>query len=195
MNGRTRRQRHRSVRAAFDTSWRRLTEAEQTVFAQLCVFRGGFRRAAAQEVAGADVRTLARLVDKSLLSFSRSQGRYDVHELLRQYGRDRLAADSQQEHAVRDRHSAYFCDALGRRGDAWNRGKRLDVGADFEADWANLRTAWEWAADRGDAERLDAALDGLWYLIEERLLYRDGEQMFQNAIVGLTEETQRCAVG
>ena len=154
-------ERHRSVRAAFDASWRRLTEAEQAVFAQLCVFRGGFTREAAREVAGADLRTLAQLVDKSLLRFSRSQRRYDVHELLRQYGCERLAADREQEHVIRDRHSAYFCDALGRWGDAWNRGKRLDVGVDFEVDWANLRAAWEWAADQGNAARLDLALDGL----------------------------------
>jgi predicted ATPase len=124
--------RHRSVRAAIDASWRRLTERDQSIFSQLCVFRGGFTREAAREVAGADVHTLARLVDKSLLSFSHERGRYDVHELLRQYGRERLAADAEQEFAARDRHSAYYRDALGRWGDGMNRGKRLDVGVDFE---------------------------------------------------------------
>ena len=51
---------HRSVRAAIDASWRRLTETEQAVFAQLCVFRGGFTREAAREV---PERTCARWRD------------------------------------------------------------------------------------------------------------------------------------
>ena len=182
--------RHRSVRAAIDTSWWLLTEPEQAVFAQLSVFRGGFTREAAREVAGADLRTLARLADKSLLSFSRARKRYDVHELLRQYGRERLVDDPELESATRDCHSAYFCDVLGRWGDAMNRGKRLDVGVDFETDWANLRAAWEWAADRGDAARLDLALDGLFFITWELLRLEDGKQMCQRAIDGLSVKEQ-----
>ena len=185
--------RHRSVRAAIDASWRRLTEAEQLIFVELCVFGGGFTRAAASEVTGADLRTLARLVDKSLLSFSRTRERYDVHELLRQYGCDRLATDPTQERSARDRHSAYFCDALGRWGDANKRGKRLEAGVDFEADWANLRAAWEWAADQANATRLDLALDGLRYLVEVSGRWEDGEQLHKRVFDGLTLNSQLSA--
>jgi predicted ATPase len=68
-------ERHRSIRAVFDTSWGRLSEAEQDVFAQLSVFRGGFTREAAQEVTAtreglpASLRMLATLSNKSLLGF------------------------------------------------------------------------------------------------------------------------------
>ncbi len=51
--------RHRSIRAIFDTSWGRLSQREQAAMAQLSVFRGGFTRPAAQQVAGANLRTLA----------------------------------------------------------------------------------------------------------------------------------------
>src|SRR5690606_29922235 len=37
-------QRHRSIRAVFDYSWQQLSQAEQSVFAQFAVFRGGFSR-------------------------------------------------------------------------------------------------------------------------------------------------------
>ena len=183
--------RHRSVRAAIDTSWSRLTETEQAAYAQLCVFRGGFAREAAKEVAGADLRTLARLVEKSLLRFSREQERYDVHELLRQYGCERLAADPEQEHEVRDRHSAYFCDAFGRWGDGVNRGIIGDVNPDFEADWANLQVASEWAADHGNAERLDLALEGLMYSVWWSHRYRAGERLFRCLIDALQVSLQR----
>jgi predicted ATPase/DNA-binding XRE family transcriptional regulator len=59
--------RHRSLRAAFDHSWRLLTEQEQCVFRKLSVFRGGFEHDTAEAVAGTTLPLLAALVDKSLL--------------------------------------------------------------------------------------------------------------------------------
>ena len=56
--------RHRSIRAVFETSWKRLGRDEREVFAQLSVFRGGFTRKAALEVAGASLRQLARSVEQ-----------------------------------------------------------------------------------------------------------------------------------
>jgi predicted ATPase len=77
-------ERHRSVRAVFEYSWRLLDGEERRTFAGLSVFRGGFTREAAQAVAGASVRHLSNLVSKSLISFDRGSSRYNVHELLRQ---------------------------------------------------------------------------------------------------------------
>ena len=73
--------RHRSMEAVFDVSWRRLSESEQDIFARLCVFRGGFTLAAAQKVAGATPLELIRLRYKSLL-YGSGDGRYSIHELL-----------------------------------------------------------------------------------------------------------------
>jgi predicted ATPase/DNA-binding SARP family transcriptional activator len=184
-------ERHRSVHATFDTSYRRLTVEEQTVFARLCVFRGGFTREAARDVAEADLRTLARLADKSLLRFSRSKGRYEMHELLRQYGCDRLAADPVQEHATRDRHSSHYCRALGRWGDAMNHGKYQEAEFDLEADWANLRMSWRRACKNADVVRLDLALDGMLWLIIARLTpWQEAERLFQHVIDGLEAQPE-----
>jgi len=59
--------RHRSMRAVFEHSWTLLTPDEQAIFQQLAVFRGGFRREAAELVAEATLLQLTALVDKSLL--------------------------------------------------------------------------------------------------------------------------------
>ena len=45
-------QRHRSLRAVFDQSWRLLSEDEQQTVQKLAIFRGGFTREAAASVAG-----------------------------------------------------------------------------------------------------------------------------------------------
>jgi predicted ATPase/DNA-binding SARP family transcriptional activator len=84
--------RHRSVRAVFETSWQRLDDAERHVFCQLSVFRGGFTRRAAEAVAGASLRVLVALADQSLLRYDPSGDRYQIHELLRQYGAGKIAS-------------------------------------------------------------------------------------------------------
>lgn len=102
--------RHRSLRAAFEHSWRLLAPEEQKAAARLSIFRGGFLREGAQAVAGASLPILAALpIDKSLVqvvteftdqtttsqepspSASSASGlRYEIHELLRQYLREKL---------------------------------------------------------------------------------------------------------
>ena len=83
--------RHRSIRSVFSYSWARLSPAEQDVLQKLSVFRGGFDRVAAKAVAGASLHTLASLVGKSLLTLA-DDGRYALHELLRQFAAEKLAA-------------------------------------------------------------------------------------------------------
>jgi len=82
-------ERQRSIRAVFDYAWSLLTLREREVLAALSVFRGGFFREAAQQVAGAGLRDLMGLVNKSLLQRAPT-GRYGMHELLRQYAAEKL---------------------------------------------------------------------------------------------------------
>src|SRR5262249_43270035 len=60
-------ERHRSLRATIDQSWRLLTDDQRSAFSRLSVFRGNFDRSAAAAVTGADLRLLSELVAKSLL--------------------------------------------------------------------------------------------------------------------------------
>ena len=79
----------RSMRAVFDHSWRLLSEREQGMLAALSVFPGSFGAPAAQEVAGASLRDLLRLADRSLL-LRLAEGRYILHDLLREYAAEQL---------------------------------------------------------------------------------------------------------
>ena len=69
----------------------------QNQMKRLSVFRGGFTRAAAQEVAGASLRSLSQLLDKALLRRDPDTGRYSMHELLRQYAEERLEGAGELE--------------------------------------------------------------------------------------------------
>src|SRR5262249_23565388 len=59
--------RQRSIRSVFDYSWNLLSDDERILFARLSVFRGGFKREAAADIASASLRSLAGLVNKSIL--------------------------------------------------------------------------------------------------------------------------------
>src|SRR5439155_9655016 len=106
-------ERHRSLRATFEQSWRLLSEGERGVLAVLSVFRGGFDLQAAVNVAGASLPVLASLVDKSLIRVKEA-GRYDMHELLRQYAEEQLEAAGEGE-ATRQSHCQYYADFLQQR--------------------------------------------------------------------------------
>lgn len=67
----------------------------------------GFDRSAAARVAGATLPVLAALVDKSLLRRT-GDGRFDLHELVRQHAAEFLAQAPQEQADARDRHASYY---------------------------------------------------------------------------------------
>jgi predicted ATPase/DNA-binding SARP family transcriptional activator len=176
--------RQRSIRAAFDHSWRLLGEHERTIFRALSVFHGGFTREAARAVAGASLPDLMSLVDKSLLLPS-SPGRYELHELLRQYGVERLDGVPAQAGAVRDRHCAYYSAALERWA-ADLRGPGQQQAADeMDLEVENARVAWYWAVAHTQLDRLARSVDGLWLYHARRMRYEEAEAAFRAGVHGL----------
>lgn len=174
-------ERHWSIRAVFDHTYERLGPQEQTVFAQLSVFRGGFTREAAANVAGASPRILSSLVSKSLLHFERTQNRYHLHELLRQYGGDQLVRRGAEEEATRDHHSSYFFTFLQEAGTDLIGPDGQSALAFLEADSDNVQAAWHWAVARGRTEQLDEAADALGTCCQRRGRFQDGARAFEAA--------------
>ena len=97
-------QRHQSLRAVFEHSWKLLRPKEQQTLARLTVFADGFRREAAGQVGDATIPLLTSLVDKSLLRIN-PEGRYDFHPLLYQYAAEKLADTPEEKEQIRARHS------------------------------------------------------------------------------------------
>jgi tetratricopeptide (TPR) repeat protein len=151
------------------------------VLAQLSVFRGGFTRRAAQAVVGATLRELKGLVNKSLVDHT-TTGRYQLHELLRQYAADKLrraeslAQAPERLEATRDRHGAYYAGFLARRAEQLKGPRQLAALTEIEADAENARAAWNWAVERGQAEWLDQGTEGLCMFYEWRGRYAQGDR-------------------
>ena len=156
-------ERHRSLRTLFEKSWSLLAAGEQAVFMRLALFQDGFDLEAAAAVAGATLPVLAGLIDKSLVRID-AAGRYDLHELLRQYAQDKLANAGEYDSTIR-RHLAYYLQ-LAEEGEAHVYGPEQSGWYDhLEAEIDNLRAALTWSLDHGEGEvglRLAAALRWVW---------------------------------
>jgi len=101
-------ERHRSIRAAFDYSWNLLTDEERQAFRQVAVFRGGFRREAAEAVMGGQWSAAGgQLIDKSLLQVTPS-GRYEQHPLVHQYAEEKLAEIPTEQECAQERMAVTF---------------------------------------------------------------------------------------
>jgi predicted ATPase len=154
-------ERHRSLQAVFDHSWKLLSAEERRVFAYCSVFRGGFTREAAAEVAGASLPLLAALVDKSLLRRNLN-GRYEVHELARQYAAARLA-DAQEEVQARNRHLEFFMRFAEAAEPQIRSGEQCAQWHEWvEVDHDNVRAALEWSLSDGEFEPGLRIVGALW---------------------------------
>ncbi len=173
-------QRQRSVRAVFEHSWNDLSEAGQATFKKLSVFRGGFKRTAAQEVTGATLRTIAELINKSLVTRD-DTGRYQVHELLRQYAAEKLDEDKGESQATKERQAAYFSGLLKAIEESLIRGARIGPIEEINEELDNVLLAWRWAIEHQNHVRLEESMRSLFWFYEAKAWYSEGEEAFRSA--------------
>jgi predicted ATPase/DNA-binding SARP family transcriptional activator len=207
--------RQRSMRAVFGHSWSLLPEGQRGVMEALSVFRGGFTREAAQQVAGASLRDLLALIHRSLLHHTEDE-RYEIHELLRQFAAEKLCLSSTVDAAQNDRQGAAargrecltipgrYCVALGERHCAVVRDRHCAYYAEFlaqkETDMVkgyiretmrevdNVRVGWDWAAQRGKAAEILKSSLSLWLVHNSLNWIEEGAAAFGKAVDGLRGE-------
>jgi predicted ATPase/Tfp pilus assembly protein PilF len=177
--------RQRSIRAVFEYSWNLLTEDERAVFQKLSVFRGGFTREAAQIVAGANLRVLMALVNKSLLRRDASNGRYEVHEMLRQYAEEQLEKSGGAE-ATCGTHSTYYIDFLDQQYAAIASKTPKQAMAAISGEFENIQAAWDWAIKCRHLDSINKAIAPLKGMTELLSQFREGGERFLAAAVRLS---------
>lgn len=173
-------ERHRSMRAAFEYSWNLLSEEERTAFARMAIFRGGFESQAVRTITGASMRTLTRLIHKSLLQRDSQTGRFSIHEILRQLAEEHLAAGGDED-AIREAHSDYYLSSLAQLEPELRGRRQLEALDQIEADFENMRTAWSWAVKNGHADKVSGALESLFLFTSFRSHFTEGHELFRQA--------------
>ncbi|RIK28635.1 MAG: hypothetical protein DCC55_38540 [Chloroflexi bacterium] len=177
-------ERHRSMRAVLEHSWRLLSPEERTVAAQLSVFRGPFSQEAAAAVAGASLPMIALLVEKAILRV-RPDGGYQIHELTRQYASEQV----EQLDELRNAHSHYYATLAGRLKTQMFGPQSKTAMDEFTAAFDNLLSAWRWilqTIEQGRADprsptwlaQLTPALAEYYYA---KARFEEGRQTFERA--------------
>ncbi len=169
--------RHRSLRVVFEYSWNLLEEPERAAVMALSMFRGGFRREAAEQVGAAPAGLLLSLVDKSFLRHS-TLGRYDVHDLLRQYALRKLEENPARETVIRDRCAQYYAEFMHRRQKFLRGGRQKDVLDEIAEEIENVRATWQWAVDRAEWDVISRCAESLFFFYDLRSLFHEGAEAF-----------------
>jgi predicted ATPase/DNA-binding XRE family transcriptional regulator len=171
-------ERHRSLKATFDHSWRLLSDEERDAMSRLAVFHGGFDRLAAEKVAGATLPLLASLVSKSLVRRT-EDGRYDLHEVIRQYALSHLEEDAQKNLETCDAHSSYYLNFAAEREMALKSGHQRYAVQEILGEMDNLRAAWLWMFQRETFEEGCKAIRSLGWFFEVSGLIHEGIDHFE----------------
>ncbi|MDP1546372.1 MAG: tetratricopeptide repeat protein [Anaerolineales bacterium] len=186
---------HRSLRAVFERSWALLSSQEQAAFSQLSIFSGGFTMQAANAVIGLPSSTdewtpVIDLTDKSLLQ-RQSDGRYDIHPLLRQYAAEKLSALPDAMEAAASRHTSYYLDFLTQLGNGESPQQRAMIRPERD----NIRIAWERASKTGMFQALERTAGILHSFFSVQSWFLEGIDLFQNAISAIEQKDQSEATG
>ncbi|MFW6070692.1 MAG: AfsR/SARP family transcriptional regulator, partial [bacterium] len=179
-------QRHQSMRTVFEQTWRLLTEREREALCHLAVFRGGFTQEAAAQTGAAPLHVLLALVDKSLVQRIGGE-RHAVHELLRQYALDKLAATDDRDSA-RAAHAAYYARFLQQREPAMTTGEREQALHDIDREIENVRGAWQWLTRNGKTEEIERCLHALALFYEMQNWFQEGEKVFTAAVARVSAQ-------
>ncbi len=172
-------ERHRSVRATFERTWSRLADEERAIFGRLSVFRGGFTLPAAQAVAGATARQLRGMAQKALIQTEGSE-RFSIHELLRQFGADKLA-ETDEWPTIQARHAAFFANFMQQRRGAIFTHQQFDALDQIGADFENVRSAWNALVEQQAFDELPKFLDSLWFFLDVHSRSQEGIELFETA--------------
>ena len=167
-------ERHRTIGAMIDWTYKLLTPSEQAVFAHLSVFVGGFTVEAAEAVcADSDneiVDELTVLLDHGLVHRAPAshRPRLAMLEPIRDYARERLSQDAGRDQAML-RHSGHYARFAEAAEAGLQASDQLEWLARLDDEQANLRAVLRRATGQPNLDlalRIAGALPTYWFLRE-----------------------------
>jgi hypothetical protein len=138
--------RHRSIEAALAGSYDLLQPERQHILARFAVLRGGCTVEAAEKVLAAAAEDMALLARRALLY--KHEGRYTMHELVRQFAADKLAQMADKVATARA-HAEYYLAILNAFENELYGPQPLAAIRQLRPERENIRQAWRWAVENG----------------------------------------------
>jgi predicted ATPase len=176
--------RHQSLRAVFEYSWVLLSEDQRRVLRTASVFRGGFSLEAARQIAGTNSATLKQLEDKFLVRH-KPHDRFELHELLKYYAKEKLFDSPQEKEKVQAVHCAYFAKLLRRKEKKLVGSTQRKALLELLEEVDNIRESWVWAVDRGMEKNLLDLMDSLFCVLCTKTWLVEGRELFSRAAEAL----------
>lgn len=175
-------ERHQSMQAVFAHSWALLPPMQEALLQKLAIFRGGFRRAAAQAVCQAALPDLAGLIDKGLLKRD-ADDRYMLHELMRQFAASQatLPSDTAKQ-PIAAHHCRYYLAWLTSYTEQLHGAEPQLAVALVQSELENLRQAWQWAITHGEWVALGSALPAWFKFYHFQGLYAEAHEWLTLAL-------------
>lgn len=172
-------ERQRSLQAILEYSWRLLSEGEQDVLARLSVFRGGFTLEAAQSVAEAHLGLLLRFINQALVRRG-EDGRYDMHELVRELAARKLEGLVKVEETL-EGYLSYYQGYAQAAATKLHGADQIHWRAQLRAEEQNLSNALIWGFEHSplEAVNLVAFLGDYWHAQSQ---YAQGDYWFRRAM-------------
>ncbi len=142
------------IEAYFNVRYNLLDGRTQELWRTLGAFPDTFDAAAVAEIweleADPAQNSLGYLLKISMLEWNAATGRYRLHDLMRDFARQKLRDSERQTAALR--HASHYYNVLGnahvrylRGGEDTARGLAL-----FDLEWGNIQAALAWAAERAE---------------------------------------------
>jgi tetratricopeptide (TPR) repeat protein len=122
---------------------------------------------------------LMALVHKSLLHQT-AVGRYDIHDLLQVYAAEKLEILGEPEIAC-DAHMAYYAEFLHQREEDLKGLRQLGALDEIEADFENMRAAWNWAIKCKNYTAIGQLLRSLGWFCTFRSRSQEHKELLQQA--------------
>ena len=187
-------ERHRSLRAVFEHSWQLLSTEEQRALCYLAVFCGGFRRDAAAVIAHTSLPMLLALLDKTLIQID-AAGRYQMHELLRQFLLAKLLETPARQIEANDLHNDYYFTFLHEQIDFDRKPTTKPALDEISPEFDNLYAAWRWAIDHKRVKAIEQVGFSFWQYTELRGRHPEFYELMTDAMAMLRavrKEEKRC---
>jgi predicted ATPase/DNA-binding SARP family transcriptional activator len=137
-------ERHRSLRAVFESSWSLLTGELRKAFCKLAIFHGEFDLQAARHVADVSLDQLSALMNRSLLHRTQA-GRFTIHSLLRQYAAEKLGEQEALQAEIQDRFCYYYVRMVTQREKDLMSTRMLQARDEIRLEMDNIQAAVLWA--------------------------------------------------
>ncbi|HRW06643.1 MAG TPA: BTAD domain-containing putative transcriptional regulator [Caldilineaceae bacterium] len=171
----------RTLRAVFARSWRLLAREEQLLLARLTIFPGSFHGRAAQEIAGASLSLLSRLLDQALVSKS-GTNRFTLHRTIHAFASQKLQEQPQQIPMLQQRYAHFYLTFLAEMEEGLlgaSYGRTIER---IQADLDNIRTAWRRAVDHRMVRELNGCINAMIWFYEQQGFFADAIDLCNQAL-------------